>query len=175
MAEPAHNRGDVSEIRLPKRLIRISAGFVFGWSVLMALVLQFVTYQVKAATVSLDFRVVADSQGFVLLRRPDPRPTKTGFNFRSSPRVTSNGVEGIQRWLALAGKPSEPARLLPGVNLYADDFRPTDHFAVTIHHFWLICISAVVFLATHAQSKRSARIPETQKGGHSEIARHMET
>lgn len=158
MAEPSQNRVDVTDIRLPKRLIRIGAGFVFGWSVTMALVLQFVTFKVKAATVSFDFRVVADSQGFVLARRPDSRSAKTGFNFRSLPRVTSNGVEGAQRWLALAGKPSEPACLLPGVNLYADDFRPTDNFAVTIHHFWLICVSAVVFIATHARSKRSAGI-----------------
>ena len=157
MAEPTQNPGDISEIRLPKRLTRVGAGFAFGWSALMALVLQIVTYEVKAATVSLDLRVVADSQGFVLARRPN-WSGKTGFNFRSFPRVTSNGVEGAQRWSALAGKPSEPACILPGVNLYADDFRPADHFAVTIHHFWLICISAVLFLATHARSKRSARI-----------------
>jgi hypothetical protein len=85
MAEPAHNLGDVSEIRLANRLMRIGAGFVFGWSVRMELVLQFVTYEVKAATMSLDFRAVADSQGFVLAPRPDSRPAKTGFNFRSSP------------------------------------------------------------------------------------------
>ena len=157
MAEPTQNPGDISEIRLPKRLTRVGAGFAFGWSALMALVLQIVTYEVKAATVSLDLRVVADSQGFVLARRPN-WSGKTGFNFRSFPRAMSNGEEGVQRWSALAGKPSEPACLLPGVNLYADDFRPTDHFAVTIHHFWLICISAVLFLATHARSKRSARI-----------------
>lgn len=162
MAKPSQNRVDVSDIRLPKRLMRIGAGFAFGWSVLMALGLQIVTYEVGAVTGSWDLRFSADSEGFVVHRRPKNGPGWTGFNYRSFSSVMSNGEENVNRAPALrgrvfAGNRPESICLLPGVNLHADDFRPTENFAVTIHHFWPICISGVLFLATHAQSKRSAR------------------